>query len=360
MRVELGFDYRRVLAVTLYPRIDLSNDRAATETHARAEALFDAAVERLRALPDVEAAAALSGGLPLTTSWTRVIVEARGRDFRDDADMVDIRQATPDYASVMRLVLQHGRWLLPSDTRGGDPVVVLNDVAARRYLGTENAVGADVRFQLRTWRVVGVVKGLRLGGPESEVRPEAYVPVAQGRIIGGHVVVRAGDRRAVPMESVRDAVRAVSPQSVPDIESLDTLFSGMVATRRFNMLLLSVFGLLAVVIATLGVYGVMAFLVAHRTQEFALRMALGADAPTLLRSVISQASRYLLAGLSLGFAGAFACASLVEAFLFRVRPHDLGVYTAAGGLLLAAGLIAAWIPARRAARVDPLVARRAS
>jgi ABC-type antimicrobial peptide transport system permease subunit len=162
------------------------------------------------------------------------------------------------------------------------------------------------------------------------------------------------------MESVRDAVRAVSPQSVPDIESLDTLFSGMVAMRRFNMLLLSVFGLLAVVIATLGVYGVMAFLVAHRTQEFALRMALGADAPTLLRSVISQASRYLLAGLSLGFAGAFACASLVEAFLFRVRPHDLGVYTAAGGLLLAAGLIAAWIPARRAARVDPLVALRVS
>ena len=129
MRVELGFDHRGVLAIPLYPRIDLSSERARNETHARADALFNSVMERLRAMGGVESAAALCGGLPLTTSWTRVAVEARGRDFRNDADMVDIRQATPDYLNVMRLTLQHGRWLAPSDTRGSEPVVVLNDVA---------------------------------------------------------------------------------------------------------------------------------------------------------------------------------------------------------------------------------------
>ena len=108
-----------------------------------------------------------------------------------------------------------------------------------------------------------------------------------------------------------------------------------------------------------ALYGVMAFLVAHRTQEIAVRMALGADAPTVLRSVLSQASRYLMAGLALGFAGAFGLAGLAEGFLFRVRPYDLGVYAASATVLVIAGLVAAWVPARRAARVDPLVALRA-
>jgi ABC-type antimicrobial peptide transport system permease subunit len=119
------------------------------------------------------------------------------------------------------------------------------------------------------------------------------------------------------------------------------------------------FGVLAVAIATIGVYGVMAFLVTHRTQEIAVRMALGADAPTVLRSVVSQAALYLLAGLALGFAGAFSLAGLTEGFLFQVRPYDLGVYAATGTVLVIAGLVAAWVPARRASRVDPLVALRA-
>jgi ABC-type antimicrobial peptide transport system permease subunit len=107
------------------------------------------------------------------------------------------------------------------------------------------------------------------------------------------------------------------------------------------------------------VYGVMAFLVAHRTQEIAVRMALGADALTVLRSILSQAAMYLLTGLALGFAGAFSLAGLAQAFLFQVRPHDLGVYAATGMVLLMVGLLAAWIPARRASRVDPLAALRA-
>jgi predicted permease len=358
MRVELGFDYRGVAAIALYPRIDMSNEQARNETHARAEALLTGAIERLRAIPGIESAAALSGGLPLTTSWTRYTLQTRGRDFRDD-DMVDLRQATPDYPKVMRLTLVQGRWLSPADTRGAERVVVLNDVAARRYLAGEQPIGADVTFQTKTWKVVGVVKGLRLGGPESDVRPEAYISIAQSQIVGGQVVVRAVDPASLPIAALRDAVRTVNPQAAPEVEALDDLFSSLIATRRFNMLLLSMFGLLAVAIATIGVYGVMAFLVAHRTQEIAVRLALGADAPAVLRSVLSQAAVYLLGGLALGFAGAFSLAGLTEAFLFQVRPHDVGVYAATGAVLVIAGLVAAWLPARRASRVDPLVALRA-
>jgi predicted permease len=358
MRVELGFDHRNVLAIPIYPRIDLSSEQSRHETYTRAEALVTSAIERVGALPGVESAAALSGGLPLTTSWTRVVVEARGREFRNEADMVDIRQATPDYVTAMRLTLLEGRWLAPSDTRGSEPAVVLNEVAARRYLGSERSTGAEIRFQLKTWKVIGVVRGLRVGGPESDVRPEAYVPVAQSQIIGGHLVVRtAGDPIAL-IPALKDAVRAINPQSVADVETLDTLFGSLIATRRFNMLLLSLFGVLAVAIAAIGVYGVMAFLVAHRTQEIGVRMALGADAPTVLGSVLSQAFRYLAGGLALGFVGAVGVAGLAEGFLFQVGPHDVGVYAAAGAVLLIAGLVAAWIPARRAARVDPLVALR--
>ena len=124
-----------------------------------------------------------------------------------------------------------------------------------------------MRFQLKTWKVIGVVQGLRVGGPESDVRPEAYVTIAQSQIIGGHVVVRIADETLAPVAAVRDTVRSIHPQSVPDVEALDDMFSGLIATRRFNMLLLSMFGLLAVAIATIGVYGVMAFLVVHRTRE---------------------------------------------------------------------------------------------
>ena len=169
---------------------------------------------------------------------------------------------------------------------------MLNDEAARRYLGSEPAVGADVTFQLKTWKVVGVVKGLGLGGPESDVRPEAYIPVAQSQIVGGQVVLRTWMGLCCRSPLSERPCEGVNPRAAPEVEALDELFNGLIATRRFNMLLLSMFGVLAVPIATIGVCGVMAFLVTHRTQEIAVRIALGADATTVLRSVLSQASRY--------------------------------------------------------------------
>jgi putative ABC transport system permease protein len=358
--VDLGLDYRNVLTFPAYPRLDLSSEQATNETYARADALVADVLARVRGVPGVESVAALSGGLPLTSSWTRMVVEVRGRSFTNDESMVDIRQATPDYLKVMRLTLLQGRWLAPTDTRGSESVVVLNDEAARRYFGDANPIGAEIRLQQKTSKIVGVVRGVRLGGPESEVRPEAYVSTSQNAIIGGAIVVRTTGDPLVVISGVRAALTTVVPTpSLSDVTTLEQIYAGLVATRRFNMLLLSLFGVLGIVIAAIGIYGVMAYLVTQRTQEIGVRMALGADAGLVLRSVLWEAGRYLVIGLSIGLVSASRLSTLVEGFLFRVPPRDLAVYAAAGGLILVAGLVAAWVPARRASHVDPLVALRA-
>ena len=358
IRTDLGLDYRKVLTFNLYPRIDLGTEQATNETYARADALVTSALDRLRLIPGVESVAALAGGLPLTTSWTRYVVEVAGRRFIDE-DMVDIRQATPDYLKVMRLTLLQGRWLAPTDTSGAERVVVLNDEAARRYLGAANPIGAEILIQQKPSKVVGVVRGVRLGGPESEVRPEAYVSSSQSPIIGASIVVRTAGQPLALASAVKAAMTTVVPtQPVSELTALETLYGGLIATRRFNMLLLSIFGILAIVIAAIGIYGVMAYLVTQRTQEIGVRMALGADAALVLRSVLWEAGRYLVLGLTLGLAAASILAGFVEGFLFRVPPRDVGVYSAAAAVILAAGLLAAWVPARRAAHVDPLVALR--
>jgi putative ABC transport system permease protein len=358
--VDLGFDYRSVLTFPVYPRIDLSSEQATADTYARADALVSDVLDRLRTIPGVESAASVSGGLPLTSSWSRAAVEVSGRTFTSDEAMVDIHQATPDYLAVMRLNLLQGRWLAPTDTRGSAPVVVLNDEAARRYLGDVNPIGAEIRLQNRVLKVVGVVRGVRLGGPESDVRPEAYVSPAQSTIIGGAIVVRTAGLPPAIVPAVRTALTTITPpQSLSDVTTLEEIFGGLVAARRFNMMLLSLFGLLGIVIAAIGIYGVMAYLVTQRTREIGVRMALGADAWNVQRSVLGQACRYLVLGLSIGLASASSLSTLVEGFLFRVSPRDIAVYAAAGAVILVAGLMAAWLPARRASHVDPLVALRA-
>ena len=258
--------------------------------------------------------------------------------------MVDVRQTTPDYLRVMRLTLQHGRWLAPSDIRGGQPRRRAQRRAARRYLGSEPAVGADVTFQLKTWKVVGVVKGLRTRWARKRCQTRSVHRSRRARS-SAQVVLRGWVTHAAGRRYQRGHA-SVNPRAAPEVEALDELFNGLIATRRFNMLLLSMFGVLAVYRRRdVGVCGVMAFLHTMH-QEIAVRIALGADATTVL-GPFSRRPLVLLAGLALGFIGALSLAGLTEAFLFQVRPYDGGVYAATGAVIVIAGLIAAWLPAAR-------------
>ena len=145
---------------------------------------------------------------------------------------------------------------------------------------------------------------------------------------------------------------------IPDVYTLEHYFNGLIAQRHFNMLLLGLFGLLGIVIAGIGIYGVMAYVVTQRTQEIGIRMALGALPATILSLVLGRAVLYLALGLAIGATSAWGLARLVEGFLFEIHPHDVRIYAAVFTLLLITGLAAAFLPARRAARVDPLVALR--
>jgi hypothetical protein len=256
-----------------------------------------------------------------------------------------------------------GRYFDARDTRGSAAVVVLNEDAAARYFGDREPIGASITIErgyapLAT--VIGVVANVRLGGPESAVRPEAYLPATQGRFLGGALAVRtAGDPIAVA-DAVRDAIRASLPGiSEPEAETMESLLGGLIAQRRFTMIIVGVFGVLALAIASAGVYGVMAYLVTQRTREIGVRLALGALPARVMTSVIGRSVAHTAVGVAIGVAIAWPLASTVEAFLFEVRPHDPVVYGAAAALLAACGVAAASIPARRAARVDPVIALRA-
>jgi ABC-type antimicrobial peptide transport system permease subunit len=187
------------------------------------------------------------------------------------------------------------------------------------------------------------------------------VPVAQSRVPGATLVVRTTRGAKGILSAVRQAIWSEFPAALPThvIEgTLDTYFDALVAQRRFNMLLLALFGLLGLTIASVGIYGVIAYTVSQRTQEIGIRMALGALPSTILKSVLGGALLYLIAGLALGLMGAWGLAGLVRGFLFEIQPHDPRVYAGVLLVLAITGLAAAFVPARRASRVDPLIALR--
>ena len=277
-------------------------------------------------------------------------------------DRVQVRHVTPGYAAAVGTPVRRGRYLAAGDTAGSIPVVVLNEEAAARYFGDRDPLGATITIErgyAPQATVVGVVGNVRLGGPESPVRPEAYLAAAQGTFIGGTLAIRTAGEPLAFADAVREAIRASLPEiSEPEAVTMASLLGERIAQRRFNMLIVGLFGALALAIASAGLYGVMAYLVGQRTREIGVRLALGAPPAQVMRAVIGRGAVHTAAGVGIGIAAAWPLASLVESFLFEVGPHDPVVYGAAAALLGACGVVAAFVPARRAARVDPVIALR--
>ena len=209
-------------------------------------------------------------------------------------------------------------------------------------------------------RIVGIVGNIRHDGPETDWRDQGFIPLHQSRAVGATLVLRLSRDARDVVPAVKSAIwTSFSDLALPDIEMLSGYLSKLVAARRFNMLLLTLFAGLAVVIACVGIYGVMAYVVSLRTQEIGIRLALGAAPLAILRAILGRALIYVLGGLAIGLLAATALSALVSGFLFETRPHDPWVYAGVAAMLVATGVMAALFPARRAARVDPLVALRA-
>ncbi len=359
-RVDLGLDLSNVLTVGVYPRIDFSKDRIDQDT-ARAAQQIQAVFDRVRALPGVADAAYLTNGsVPLGTGWSRTTVEIPGRPrFEDPDDQADVKSVSPGYFRTLRVPVVSGREFSDADgAAGAPPVLIVNDVFVERFFKGRNPVGETVKVN-GTRTIVGVVRAVRLGGPEAPLRPEVFSPADRARAFGGTLMVRTTGDPSDIVPGVRAAIHAELPQLViPDAQTFDEMYGKLIAQRKFNMIVLALFGGLAIVIAAAGIYGVMAYLVAQRTQEIGIRMALGARPGQVRRMVLSRAGWLMSVGAVIGIAAGWMLARLVGAFLFSVEPHDPWVYAGAAGLLMAAGLVAAFIPARRASKVDPMLVLR--
>jgi putative ABC transport system permease protein len=356
LRVNPGFTTERV--VTVDP--ELAQARYGTDA-AIAQFYVDL-LARLTTVPGLRAAAAINN-IPLGgqawTSW--LTIENRPRPSGEPPE-VGYRAASPGYLAAMQIPLLHGRWIADSDTATSMKVVVVNQSLADRFFPSGDAVGSRIRLgpnPKAAWKtIVGVIGNVHHAGPETEPSPEAFEAFAQDPF-AATVVVRSDLDRAATVAAVRSAVAAVDPAVVvAQVRWLDTLLDERLAPRRLSMWLVEGFAGVALALALLGIYGVISYTVAQRVPEFGVRIALGAAPPAIHRMVLGDGLRLALPGLAIGAAIALVVARLARSLLFGVSPADPATFVFVAGLMLAVSTLACYLPARRAARVDPVTAIR--
>jgi len=357
-RIDPGFDYRGILALSVGVRIEPGKF---AEAVTRGRPYVERMLEAVRAVPGVGVVEAVSGGLPLSGGRVTMSAALPGHPplTGDDAE-IDTRVVTPGYLQILRIPLRRGRHLTNGDREGGPQVVVLNDTAARKYWPGLDPIGQRIRIENVERTVVGIVGDIRHNGPEIPPQQEAYVPLAQEPILQATLVMRPSSPPARLLPDVKAAIWTVNNEQVlyTDRVTLDAYMDGLIAQRRFNMALLALFGVLGLVISAVGIYGVMAYIVSQRTREIGVRMALGASRGAVVRMVLGNSARLVAIGLVLGSGAAWYASAVARAFLFELDARDPRAFALSIAVLGAAALLATAVPARRAAGVDPLVALR--
>lgn len=360
--VDLGFDAARV------SKFNVTLPEQTYATREQRAAFIDTLVGRLQALPEVESASAIFG-LPLTGfayGITAAYLDGRHlTDEEQDTRILQVRVITPSYFETMAIPLQRGRAFAPTDRMGTEEVAILNEAAARLLWPDDTAIGHRVEIGTRLGgetraggQVVGVVGDVRDFGAEQRVRPTIYLPHAQRPVDFASVVLRARDGVALNAQ-VRDVVASLDPAMPVFAERTMTSLAGeSLAQRQLMLRLIGGFAALAAVLAALGIYGLLSHVVGQRTREIGLRVALGAQHGRVMGMVITEALRLTAVGLAIGLAAAFVLGGNVSALLFGTDAADPGTYAAVGTAFLFVGLLAAWLPARRAAAIDPLTAMR--
>jgi putative ABC transport system permease protein len=319
---------------------------------------YDELLPRLRALPGVSAAA-IAVNHPLRAGWTSQ-VEVEGQVQRPgERDETRIRPVSPDYFRTTGTPVRRGRSLDDRDRANAPGVVLVNESFARRYFPDRDAVGRTVSFWGRSREIVGVVKDVRFKGPGRESEPAVYPSLFQVPVSDVFLLVRTAAGPGAVIPSLRAAVRAVEPDvAIFEIRTADELLSESLHSSRFETTLLSLFGAAALLLAALGLYGLLAYSVTRRTREIGIRLALGAPRSDLAGMIVREGLARCLAGLVVGAVAALASTRLLASLLYGVRPADPVIYAGVFGTLLAVALAASLLPAHRAARVDPLKALR--
>jgi putative ABC transport system permease protein len=353
--VDTGFSGERVLAVRFFlPRAAYPVERCIQ--------LYQQMIERARAVPGVETAAATSV-FPFSGVSANVIFEIAGRVLggageRPGADLVT---ATPGYFQTLRIPLLRGRDFDDSDQSSSRFVAVINREMAERFFPEQDPIGQFVRILGPKPRmIVGIVGNTRQRALQAEPQPEIYIPHTQFPAGQMFLVVRAarGDETVV-VNQLRTALRALDGElPVAAIRTAEDVLDETLSPRRFNLIMLTLFAAAALCLAAVGVFGVVAFGVSQRTREIGIRIALGATSSAVLRRAIWQGMLPVLVGMGVGLAAARSMTGLMASMLFGVRPSDPLTIAGVVATLSTAALAAAWIPARRAAKVDPMIALR--
>jgi putative ABC transport system permease protein len=356
--VNPGFDPQHVLTA------EIALPASRYDTDARRAEFFDRLTDRLRQLPGVTAAGAASL-LPLSGPGFSGPFSVEGRPF-DTANpsFAGYRAVTPGYFATLSMRLSAGRPLTRGDAAGQTPVVIVADTLARRFFPKGDSLGKRIKLGApgspRPWlTVVGVIADAPYAGLSIPARPEMYVPQVQSPVSAMSLVVRG---TADPMDlaaSVRAAVATIDPdQPVYDVRALERLVSDAVAAPRLSALLLALFAGLAVTLSAVGVYGVASYSAARRTREMGIRAALGAAPGDLIRLALSEGTRSAAIGLVAGLAAALVLARGLSGLLYGISPWDPATFSIAAAFLAGVCLLAAYVPARRAAFNDPMTALR--
>jgi len=359
--VEPGFATERVLSF----RVSIGAARYPEPAQVRQfqNALF----ERLRAMPGVEAATGITTlFLARLPSMSPVAFEGQPPLGPDDPVVAVTNDfADPGFFEAMRMPLVQGRGFAPTDLTDAPPVVIVNESFVRRFLPGQDPVGrrftrGNPTDSTAVWQtIIGVVADARRSGLAEPARPEAFRPTTQGAARSFEFLVRTVGPPLETVGPIRAALRDLDTQmAMAQVRTVEAAMGDAVAARRFVMLLLGGFAGLAVVLAAIGIYGVLAYLVNQRTRELGIRAALGADRAEVLGMVIRQSMRHVWPGVLLGAAGALGLTRLLQSQLFGVRPTDPLTFAGVTVLLVMVALLASWIPARRAARVSPMTALR--
>jgi len=368
--VDLGFNSHNVITMEM----SLTGDRY--QKTAGVAQLGRDGLERIRAIPGVEDATFTcclpnqgQFGLPFT-------IVGRPVDNQKNSPGAGWKSTTPGYYGTFRIPVLRGRDFTAQDTGGSTPVAIINQALAKEYFPNQNPVGQQIlvghgvgpQFEEAARVIVGVVADTHEGGPAHDPEPGVVVP--QPQVTDGMTALNAS---ILPMRwavrtrnDPRQMVNAISEQlrqasggfPVTKVRTMDELVSSSMERESFNMLLLTIFGGIALVLAAIGIYGLMAYSVAQRTQEMGIRMALGADRGSIRTLVVLHGMKLALVGVVLGVAAAFGLTRLMASLLFGVKTWDPAVFVTVPIILTAVALVAVWLPATRASRLDPMQALR--
>ncbi len=353
-QMNLGFNPDNVLSVNL----TLSSSRYPEDR--QQAAFFQEALSRLQSLTGVQSAAATTA-LPLTlsVSGSDFRIEGRPEPEAGKEMIVSTIRVSPGYFRTLGIPLTKGRDFTDRDKSGAPSTAIINDDLARIYFPNEDPVGKRITFtDGESWiSIVGVTGDVKQLGLDSSAKPEVYFPYLQVAAPSMSLVVRSASNPSSLTAAVKSQIQMIDKDlPVDEAKTMQRLLSDSSSGRRFNMLLLTAFAVISLILAMVGIYGVMSYTVTQRTHEIGIRVAIGAQSRDVFRMVIRQGMLLAMIGVAFGLAGAFALTRLMTTMLFGVAPNDPATFVGIALLLIGVALVACYIPGRRATKVNPLEA----